>query len=190
MTTSSQSTIVEVYAQNLLSSAAQAAKPEELLSLSEATQAAVSALNASRDLRETLRDTKIPLSARVSVVDEIFGGFPPALLSTLHLMIERDELKLLRRVEERLVFLLEEKFRLTVIDVTSAVALDDGLRKKIVDKYSAQFGTTVLLQEHVDPEIMGGIVMQTHGKRIDASLTFQLSRARAVLAGGTIGGAT
>jgi F-type H+-transporting ATPase subunit delta len=64
------------------------------------------------------------------------------------------------------------------------VELDDGLRDGIRKKYSAQFGKGVLLREHTDPSLVGGIVLSAHGRRIDASVASQLESARVVLSHG------
>jgi F-type H+-transporting ATPase subunit delta len=104
------------------------------------------------------------------------------------LLVERQELRLLTLIEDRLTRLIEEQFRVVVIDVTTVVELDDDLRRLIKDKYAAQLNASIALREHIDASIMGGIVMQVRGRRIDASLIAQLTRAREVLISDTTGG--
>ena len=75
----------------------------------------------------------------------------------------------------------EEKLGVCVVDVTTVVELDDELRKVITEKLSQDLGKNVVLREHIDKSILGGIIMSTHGKRIDASVASQLERTRNVL---------
>ena len=75
----------------------------------------------------------------------------------------------------------EEKLGVAVVDVTTVVALDDHLREVITEKLSADLGKKVVLREHIDASILGGIIMSTNGKRIDASVASELEHARIVL---------
>ena len=70
----------------------------------------------------------------------------------------------------------------------TAVELDDHLREVITKKAEADLGTNVVLREHIDKSLLGGILMSANGKRIDASVLSQLESARNVLKLSTDGG--
>ena len=72
--------------------------------------------------------------------------------------------------------------------MTTVVELDDALRQTIKSKYAAQFGKDVMLREHVDPSILGGIVLSARGKKIDASVSAQLEQVRVALSSVKTGG--
>ncbi|MCL1891387.1 MAG: ATP synthase F1 subunit delta [Coriobacteriia bacterium] len=133
------------------------------------------------ELRTTLFDRTIPAEARIGVVNEVLSGFDPALLGALGVMIKRDDLGLLGKVCNNYAELAESALNAVFIDVTTVVPLDDALRNSIKTKYSAQFGCDVLLREHIDPEIMGGIVLSSRGVSIDGSVVSQLENARVTL---------
>jgi F-type H+-transporting ATPase subunit delta len=133
------------------------------------------------ELRNTLADRTLPGDARARVIEEVFAGFDPVLLKVLAVMIQRDDISVLARVNETYIDLVEEKLNAVIIDVTTVVALDDALRDSIQQKYSAQFGRRVLLREHIDPSLLGGIVLSARGRRIDASVASQLESARMAL---------
>ena len=140
------------------------------------------AIRAHTELRGTLTDRTIPGNTRTDILKEVFMGFNPILLEVLGVMVERDEVYLLSRINERYLELAEEALDSVIIDVTTVVELDDALRDSIKKKYSAQFNRGVLLREHIDPSLVGGIVLSAHGNLIDASVNSQLENARAVLA--------
>jgi len=75
-----------------------------------------------------------------------------------------------------------------VVDVTTAVPLDDGLRQLITEKAEADLGRRAVLRERIDASILGGIIMDVDGNYIDASMISQLNRARNVLKDTTDGG--
>ena len=145
-------------------------------------------VRGSIDLRTTLSDHTIDPSIRCAIVEEVFVGYDPALLSAVRVMVERDDVALLSKVNEAYINLAEEALGAVIIDVITVVKLDDALRTKIRTKYAAAFNKEVLLREHVDPSIIGGIVLSTHGRRIDASVISQLETARVVLSTVTSGG--
>ena len=103
-------------------------------------------------------------------------------------MAERGDIKLLGRVAAAYESAAEEALETVVVDVTTAVELDDHLREVIKNKLSSDLGRSVRLNESVDRSILGGIIMSTHGKRMDASVRTQLSQARRVLATASTGG--
>lgn len=138
-------------------------------------------VRGSIELRNTLVDKTLPEHIKKAIVAEVFEGFAPELLATFNVMVERDEMSLLSRVLEVFVALAEEALNAVIIDVTTVVPLDGDLRQQIIDKYSAELGTGVLLREHIDPALIGGIVLSAHGKSIDASVLSQLENARHVL---------
>ena len=103
-------------------------------------------------------------------------------------MAQRRDLDLLSRVFEAFCDLMAEKLDTVVVDVTTVVPLDDDLRRIIKEKTEADLGRNVVLREHIDKAILGGIIMSTNGLRIDASIISQLNHARNVLKETTDGG--
>jgi len=141
----------------------------------------VAAVRGSLELRKALIDKAIPAQAKQGLVAEIFEGFAPELLATFDVMVDREDLSLLPRVREMYGYMAEDALDAAFVDVTTVVPLDEALRQQIITKYSAQLGRGVLLREFVDSSLIGGIVLSTHGKRIDASVSSQLESARHVL---------
>lgn len=74
------------------------------------------------------------------------------------------------------------------VTVTTAVPLDDDLREKIIAQAKADFGAEVFLVEKVDPEILGGIIVETRNTRRDASVRAQLTNIRSNLSAAIVGG--
>jgi F-type H+-transporting ATPase subunit delta len=138
-------------------------------------------IKGNLDLRNTLTDRTLSGEVRAGVAREVFAGLDPALLEVLGVMVQRGDIQLLGRVNELYVDLAEQELNSIFIDVTTVVALDEGLRDSIRKKYSAQFGKGVLLREHIDPSLVGGFMLSAHGRRIDASVVSQLENARLVL---------
>ena len=176
---------VSTYAEVLLQGArSENAVFDVATQLVEATEA----IRSSSQLRATLKDTAYPLEVRTGLIKEIFKESSPALVAVLNVMVERGEVNLLTRVNRAYAELAEAELGAVIVDVTSAIELDDHLRDVIKNKLSRDFGTDILLREHVDPSILGGIIMSARGNRIDASMASQLERARVALSTQLSGG--
>lgn len=167
-----------IYAEVLLE-AAQAT--DEVFVVAGQFDELVTTVKGSIELRNALTEETLPHEAKKEIIAGIFTGYAPALLTIFLVMVERDDLAVLTHAYDTYVSLAEEALAAIIIDVTTVVPLDDALREKIIQKYSMQLGTGVLLREHVDSQLVGGIILSTHGKRIDASVSSQLENARQVL---------
>ena len=139
-------------------------------------------------LRDALLDDSVQAEQRAKVARDVFAGLNPALVDTLAIMAERGNFDLLSSLVEAYDALAEEKRGIVAVDVTTAVALSETLRESITNKLAADMGSGVVLREKVDPAIIGGIVLSTHGHRIDASIASQLENARLVLSTAHTGG--
>lgn len=63
--------------------------------------------------------------------------------------------------------------------VTTARPLSDELRTEILDYVSrVEDSKDITLNETVDPSLLGGVIVETPGKRFDASIATKLKRLR------------
>jgi F-type H+-transporting ATPase subunit delta len=177
--------VIATYA-DVLFEAASAEKAVDLVG-AELTEA-VRTVRGHAQLRDTLVEDVLPAENRVAIAREVFSAMRPVVVSTLAVMIERGDFELLSSVSEAYAAVAEAKRDLVTVDVTTAVSLDDALRGAIKNKLSADLGKDVALREKVDPSIIGGIVIQMHGNRLDASVASQLEAARVTLSNAHTGG--
>ena len=179
---------VDTYAQVLLDAANAAGGQEAVLEVRDQLEVVTKALRSNIDLQVALAEKAYTPEQREELVRNVFTGMHPALVDVLLVMSERDDLELANRVYAAFDGLIEEKLGVVVVDVTTAVPLDDALRETISNKAAQDLGKKVVLRERVDKSILGGIIMSASGRRIDASIATQLDTARTVLKTTTDGG--
>jgi F-type H+-transporting ATPase subunit delta len=68
-------------------------------------------------------------------------------------------------------------------EVTSAFALNDAQIAALKETLKASVGKDVTLQSHVDPGILGGLIVKVGSRMIDSSLRTKLQNMKAVLGG-------
>ena len=102
----------------------------------------------------------------------------PELLNFLELLIEKHRMPVLLRVRLQFDALwAKENKRLGVV-VTSAVELDPEIAKRIGSEIEEQTGNQVELQSRVDPDILGGLVVQVGNMVLDTSIRNRLEKLR------------
>jgi F-type H+-transporting ATPase subunit delta len=86
------------------------------------------------------------------------------------------------------VFIHEtKKFKgITETVLTTAVKVDHKVKKQITDLISDGFKTKVELKENIDPEIIGGFILQIDDNYIDASIRNKLRKIKKELIGSVI----
>lgn len=179
---------VATYSGMLFDAAFNEGGQERVLDVRGQLEQVLTLYRGNADLRDALANPAFSAEQRARLAANVFEGIDPLAKSVIAVMAERNSLDKLSQVVSAYRETSEEKLGVCVVDVTTVVALDDELRKVITDKLSKDLGKAIVLREHIDPSILGGIIMSTHGKRIDASVASQLDRARNMLTESNDGG--
>jgi len=67
--------------------------------------------------------------------------------------------------------------------LTTAIAVDEKVKKQIADLIKSNFNTKVELRENINPDIIGGFILQVDDNYIDASIRNKLRKIRKELVG-------
>lgn len=154
---------------------------DDLNSILIATLESVALSDVFRDeVKELEKDSSSKVDASKFVRD-IFAGASEAVLDTLSIMAENRDLYLCMSMYETYNNLLEEHFNVVVVDVVSVVPLDDHLRELIKTKAQNELDAKIVLHEHIDKNILGGIVLSARNRIIDCSLLTMMERAKTEL---------
>lgn len=68
-------------------------------------------------------------------------------------------------------------------EVTSAQALNDAQVKAIAEALAQATGSDVAVETHVDPSLLGGLVVKVGSKMVDSSLSTKLQQLRMTMIG-------
>jgi F-type H+-transporting ATPase subunit delta len=144
----------------------------------EAVSDFAAALEASPELRSVLRNPQVESTTKAQILAEIAGDEDPLFKNFLLVVAEKGragELDEIAREFERLM--AREERRLSV-ELTTARELTDEEARTIVAQIEKAAGRTVEATRTVDPDIVGGIVLQAGSLRADASVRGRLERLR------------
>jgi len=102
----------------------------------------------------------------------------PELVNFLELLIEKHRMPVLFRIRRQYDALWAKENKRLAVTVTSAVELDPGVVERIGSEIEEQTGNTVELQSLVDPDILGGLVLQVGNMVLDTSIRNRLEKLR------------
>lgn len=124
----------------------------------------------------------IPLSERISAVEEAFSGsVPEYIIHFLQLLCEKGRIQLLSECVKEYNKLVDASENICVAKVTSAVELTEDEKKRIQQKLEKMSGQSVIMECITDPAIMGGVIIETEGRVIDGSLRRHLHEVKDVI---------
>ncbi len=113
--------------------------------------------------------------------------FTPEVLETLAAMRDDGDLGLVKDVAHQYKTMVDTEDKTVSVTVTTAVPMDDKLRKEVRDKMETELKSPIYLVERVDPGIIGGIIVEARDNRYDASVKAQLTNIRKRLSSTFIG---
>lgn len=172
---------VQVYSQTLFDAANGAGSQDSVVEVRNQLAQLLTLIYSDMDLTIALSNPDYTPEQRHGLARAVFADCNPALREVVAVMAQNGDADLLSRVYHAYEDVVADKLNLCVVDVTTVVPLDDGLRKQIKEKTEADLGCKAVLNESIDKSILGGIIMSVNGMRIDASVISQLNKARHTL---------
>ncbi|HXY17169.1 MAG TPA: F0F1 ATP synthase subunit delta [Gaiellaceae bacterium] len=164
-----------IYAEALFEAAQGAGR---LAQVHEALADFAAAVEQTPELRSVLRNPQLESSAKARILADLAGDDEPLFKNFLLVTAEKGragEIEEIAGEFERLMARLEQ--RLTV-ELTTARELTDDEARAIVTQIEKAAGRKVEATRSVDPELVGGIVLQAGSYRVDASVRGRLERLR------------
>ena len=173
---------IATYVNLLFEAAKNEGDAEYVLQVCSQAKGMVKALRGNADLDSALKDPGYTPEQKSQIVRGVFAEVAePVLVNTVAVMAERGETDYLPRVTEQFEDRIADELNLIIIDVETAVELDDHLRDMIKKKAETELGKKAVLHESVNKSLLGGIILSTKDERIDASLVMQVEKTREAL---------
>ncbi|MEG1896392.1 MAG: ATP synthase F1 subunit delta, partial [Oscillospiraceae bacterium] len=104
------------------------------------------------------------------------------VLNFIKVMLERKAVNMLTESFEAYEEIYNKHYNIEKVVATTAVELSQELRKKLMDKLAATTGKTILLENRVDKDCLGGVVLKFSDTQLDDSIEQKLKAIKAELA--------
>ena len=139
------------------------------------------------EFRELIASPIILPSKKTKIIHNTLGENLDALtLSLIDLVVKNGRESYLPAIARVFISQTKEHKGITETILTTAVKVDEKIKKQIADFISDSFKTKVELKEIVDDNIIGGFMLRIEDKYIDASIRTKLNKIKKELLAKTL----
>ncbi|HZC19838.1 MAG TPA: ATP synthase F1 subunit delta [Rubrobacteraceae bacterium] len=164
------------YAQALFEAARDLEEIEETL---DNLKEFVNALHESEELREFFYGVHISEGQKRRAIDALTEDMTTSMRNFLKVLVDNGREELLEEIVPRYEDLVEEYQGKVEVEVTTAVELSDEMLERVRSRLGEILeGREVILETHVDPNLLGGAVVRVGERQIDRSVRTQLQGLR------------
>src|SRR5438270_9515024 len=138
----------------------------------------VAAIEQVPELRELLRNPQLDPRAKSAALEAVLGDADELTRNFLLLTAEKGRSGQIGEIQREFERLAAAEERRLEVELTTAVDLDAGEERRIIEQIERASGRKVDATRTVDPGLIGGVVLQAGSLRLDASVRGRLERLR------------
>ena len=128
-------------------------------------------------LKQLLGNPLLKIDERYAILSAVFGHQTgPVLSRFLHFLTENKREDYIQEIIVRFVRMYREEHRILNAVLITASEADIKTEKLILEMVTKRTGSTVELEKKIDPELIGGFVLELDNLRWDASLSGELKK--------------
>ncbi len=140
------------------------------------------ALEDVPELAALLQNPEIEPHLKADVLDKVLGGADELIRNFVRLVVEKGRGGEIREIAAEFETLVAAEEGVLDVELTTAHELSDADFDRIRTDIEKKSGRKVQASRTVDPDLIGGIVLQAGSMRLDASVRGRLERLRQQLA--------
>jgi F-type H+-transporting ATPase subunit delta len=134
------------------------------------------------DLAALLDNPEIDSRLKADVLADVATGSDELIVNFLRLVAEKGRAAEIAEIADELDALVAAAQRILDVELTTATELSEDHYAKVISQIESASGRKVQASRKVDPDLIGGIVLQAGSMRLDASVRGRLDRLRTDLA--------
>ncbi len=135
-------------------------------------------IESNEELQDLLSNPEADSRLKADVLADVAKGADELVVNFVRLLAEKGRAAELGEIADELDTLVAREERILDVELTTAHELSDDEFKSILDQIESASGRKVQAERKVDPDLIGGIVLQAGSMRLDASVRGRLERLR------------
>jgi len=136
------------------------------------------ALTEAPDLKAMLENPEVDSRVKADVLARVAAGSDETVVNSLRLIAEKGRAGEIAEIVDELDALVAAANRVLDVELTTAHELSDEEFGRILGRIETASGRKVQAERKVDPDLIGGNVLQAGSMRLDASVRGRLQRLR------------
>ena len=131
------------------------------------------------DFEVFIKSPVVKTHDKLSVINKLFSGKVDKVTETfLNLITTKRREEYLLLIAKEFIRQYKEKKNILTAIVTSASGIDDSIRKEITKIVKGDTDSEVVMEESVNEDLIGGIIIRVGDKQVDASIARKLKNLR------------
>ena len=130
------------------------------------------------ELRSVIRNPQVDPRTKAGILDELVGDADELVRNFLRLTAEKGRIGAIEEIVREFERLVAAEERRLNVALTTAYELSDEDAGEIVKQIEQASGRKVEATRSVDPDLIGGMVLEAGSLRVDASVRGRLERLR------------
>jgi ATP synthase F1 delta subunit len=130
------------------------------------------------ELRGLLRNPQLDQRAKAAALEELLGGEEKLVRNFLLLLTEKNRAGEIEEIAREFDRLVAQAEGILDVELTTAVELSEQEARDVIDQIEKASARKVEATQRVDPDLIGGLVLQAGSLRLDASVRGRLDRLR------------
>lgn len=131
------------------------------------------------ELLEIFDHPKVTINEKLILIDDLFtNGFDKEVKDFLKLLVTKDRISSLIKMIKDFEELYYEYKNIVLARVTSATELEEDAKANLLVQLKELFAKEVIIEQRVDPTIIGGLLIEAQDKIIDATVKGKLEKIK------------
>lgn len=136
----------------------------------------------NEDFFKLLNIPTLSKEEKVSMLDKVFEGrINVYMLNFLKILCEKGRIPHFYEIASYYTKLYNKENNIKEVLAITAVPLSENLKTKLINKLAEITGSRILLENKVDPKILGGVVIKMDDNQFDSSVKGRLERLKSSL---------
>src|SRR5690606_18920101 len=127
------------------------------------------------ELREFLMSPTTSSEAKQGAMLEVFSGINDVTTSLFRLLLENKRFEILASIATEYSKLFEEMNGVQIATVTTAIPMDEEMEAKVSAKILTFSNKKIVIENIVDPSIIGGFILRIGDQQYNASVANKLN---------------
>lgn len=139
-------------------------------------------ITANPQLISSLMSVQLTAAQKKSLVDTLKNGASQPVANLIQMVFDYGRMNDLVAIIDEFERRYDAHYQRVHADVVTAVQLDDSHKQELANALAKRLGASeVLIDNQVDPSILGGVIVKTASQTLDGSVRTKIEQIRRLL---------